>query len=73
MLYEFIVFGTGSHLNKRLTANAIGKIACSGYVGDKVRPGFAIKPGASGDITLKPGETNNESVLFAGDEAMKAQ
>ena len=37
---------------------------CSGYVGDKVRPVFAIKPGASGDITLKPGETNNEFIAW---------
>jgi outer membrane protein assembly factor BamB len=37
---------------------------CSGYVGDKVRPVFAIKPGASGDITLKPGETNNQFVAW---------
>ena len=38
---------------------------CSGYVGDKVRPVFAIKPGASGDITLKPGETNNEFIAWS--------
>lgn len=37
---------------------------CSGYVGDKVRPVFAIKPGAAGDITLKPGETNNEFIAW---------
>ena len=37
---------------------------CSGYVGDKVRPVFAIKAGASGDITLKPGETNNEFIAW---------
>ena len=37
---------------------------CSGYVGDKVRPVFAIKPGASGDISLKPGETNNEFIAW---------
>lgn len=36
----------------------------SGYVGDKVRPVFAIKPGASGDIGLKPGETNNAFVAW---------
>ncbi|HEV8542731.1 MAG TPA: serine/threonine protein kinase, partial [Verrucomicrobiae bacterium] len=33
-------------------------------VGDKVRPIFAIKPGATGDITLKPGETNNQSIAW---------
>lgn len=34
----------------------------SGYVGDKLHPLCAIRPGASGDITLKPGETNNEFI-----------
>lgn len=38
---------------------------CSGYVGDKTRPVYAIKPGASGDITLKPGETNNAFIAWA--------
>jgi hypothetical protein len=37
---------------------------CSGYVGDKARPVFAIKPGASGDISLKPGETNNAFIAW---------
>ena len=37
---------------------------CSGYVMDKARPVFAIKPGASGDVTLKPGETNSEFVAW---------
>ncbi|MBI3472675.1 MAG: PQQ-binding-like beta-propeller repeat protein [Candidatus Solibacter usitatus] len=36
----------------------------SGYVGDQVRPVFAIKPGAAGDISLKPGETSNASVAW---------
>lgn len=39
--------------------------ACSGYVGDKVRPVFAIKPGASGDISLKEGETQNEFIAWS--------
>ncbi len=37
---------------------------CSGYVGDKRRPVFAIKPGASGDISLQPGETNNDFIVW---------
>jgi outer membrane protein assembly factor BamB len=37
---------------------------CSGYVGDKVRPVFAIRPGATGDIGLKAGETNNAFVAW---------
>jgi len=36
----------------------------SGYVGDQVRPVFAVKPGASGDISLKEGETSNEFVAW---------
>jgi outer membrane protein assembly factor BamB len=36
----------------------------SGYVGDKVRPIFAIKPGASGDISLQSGETNNQFIAW---------
>jgi outer membrane protein assembly factor BamB len=37
----------------------------SGYVGDKLRPLYAIRPGAGGDITLKPGETNNEFIAWS--------
>jgi len=36
----------------------------SGYVGDKVRPIFAIKPGASGDITLESGESSNQFIAW---------
>jgi outer membrane protein assembly factor BamB len=37
----------------------------SGYTGDQARPVFAIKPGASGDITLKSGETSNAFVAWS--------
>ena len=37
---------------------------CSGYVGDKTRPVFAIRPGASGDISLKEEETSSEFVAW---------
>ena len=37
---------------------------CSGYVGDNTRPVFAIQPGAAGDISLKPGETNSEFIAW---------
>jgi outer membrane protein assembly factor BamB len=36
----------------------------SGYVGDQHRPVYAIKPGASGDISLKPGETSNDYIVW---------
>jgi outer membrane protein assembly factor BamB len=37
----------------------------SGYVGDKLRPLYAIRPGASGDITLQPGKTSNEFIVWS--------
>jgi outer membrane protein assembly factor BamB len=37
---------------------------CSGYVGDKIRPLYAIRPGASGDISLKEGETTNSFIAW---------
>jgi outer membrane protein assembly factor BamB len=37
----------------------------SGYVMDKLRPLYAIRPGASGDITLKEGETSNKFIVWS--------
>jgi outer membrane protein assembly factor BamB len=37
----------------------------SGYVGDPHRPAYAIRPGASGDISLKSGETSNEFIAWS--------
>lgn len=37
----------------------------SGYVGDSARPVYAVKPGADGDISLKPGETANAFVRWS--------
>jgi len=36
----------------------------SGYVGDQRRPVYAIHPGASGDISLKEGETSNQFIAW---------
>ncbi|MDO8793149.1 MAG: PQQ-binding-like beta-propeller repeat protein [Vicinamibacterales bacterium] len=36
----------------------------SGYPTDRTRPVVAIRPGASGDISLKPGETSNAFVAW---------
>ena len=36
----------------------------SGYVGDSLRPVYAIKPGAAGDISLAKGETSNDSIVW---------
>ena len=37
----------------------------SGYPGDALRPLYAIRPGASGDITLKAGETSNQFIAWS--------
>ena len=36
----------------------------SGYVGDKKRPLFAIRPGAQGDITLKDDQNSNQYIAW---------
>jgi len=36
----------------------------SGYVGDQHRPVYAVRPGASGDISLKEGETSNQFIAW---------
>ncbi len=36
----------------------------SGYVGDKKRPLFAIRPGAQGDISLKDDQTSNQYIAW---------
>jgi outer membrane protein assembly factor BamB len=37
----------------------------SGYVADPLRPAYAIRPGASGDISLAPGETSNAAIAWS--------
>ncbi len=36
----------------------------SGFIVDKTRPIYAIRPDASGDISLPPGQTNNASIAW---------
>jgi outer membrane protein assembly factor BamB len=36
----------------------------SGYVGDKSKPLYAIRPGAAGDISLPPGQTNSAAIAW---------
>lgn len=38
---------------------------CSGYVGDKNRPVFAVRPGGSGDISLKADETSSTFIAWS--------
>jgi len=41
----------------------------SGYVGDRRKPLFAIRPGAAGDISLEEGRVSNEYVAWCQKEA----
>ncbi len=41
----------------------------SGYVMDKLRPLYAIRPGATGDISLKEEETSNEFIAWTQRQA----
>ena len=41
----------------------------SGYVGDQIKPVYAIRPGASGDITLLSGQTSNSHIAWYQDSA----
>jgi outer membrane protein assembly factor BamB len=41
----------------------------SGYVMDKNKPMYAISPGATGDITLKAGETKNAFIVWKANTA----
>jgi outer membrane protein assembly factor BamB len=41
----------------------------SGYVADEKRPVFVVRPGASGDITLKDGKSSNEYIVWSQPQA----
>jgi outer membrane protein assembly factor BamB len=41
----------------------------SGYVMDKTRPIYAIRPGATGDISLKPGQTTSDQIAWSQNAA----
>ena len=36
----------------------------AGYTGDRQRPVYAIRPGATGDISLEPGQTSSEYIAW---------
>lgn len=62
LLYEF---GGGSSITIATPYTANGLLfVSSGYVLDKKRPIFAVRPGASGDISLGPDETSNQYVAW---------
>jgi outer membrane protein assembly factor BamB len=63
LLWELAV-GTSLHTPTPFAHDGILYVS-SGYFSDPKRPVFAIRPGASGDISLRPGETANAFVLWS--------
>ena len=47
-----------------LTANGLLYVM-SGYTASALRPAYAIRPGAAGDISLKPNETSNDYIVWS--------
>jgi hypothetical protein len=45
----------------------------SGHVGDKKRPIYAIKPGATGDISLAEGQTSNQWIAWSAPQGCALQ
>jgi outer membrane protein assembly factor BamB len=44
-------------------------ILSSGYVGDRSKPIYAVRPGATGDISLKPGERSSSHIAWCAENA----
>jgi outer membrane protein assembly factor BamB len=42
-----------------------GWLTCAGCIGDALRPAYAIRPGASGDTSLKTRETSNAAIAWS--------
>ncbi len=67
LLYEF---GGGSSITIATPYSQHGLLyVSSGYIGDRKRPIFAIRPGGSGDISLAPEETSNKSIAWCQKQA----
>jgi outer membrane protein assembly factor BamB len=67
LLYEF---GGGSSITIATPYSKFGMLyVSSGYILDRKKPIFAIKPGASGDISLKSDETSNDYVAWCQKQA----
>ena len=67
LLYEF---GGCSSITIATPYSKFGLLyVSSGYILDKRRPVFAIRPGATGDISLSEGESSNEYIAWSQKEA----
>ena len=64
LLWELTGMSTHRRSRRRSPRHGLLYVS-SGYPGDPLRPVYAIRPGASGDISLKPGETSNEYIAWS--------
>lgn len=63
-------FGGMSSITIPTPFSAFGMVfISSGYVGDDLRPVYAVKPGGNGDISLKTGEASNAFVAWSQRQA----
>ena len=67
LLWEF--GGMSSHVIPTPFAGPGLLYVTSGYINTDVRPLFAIRPGASGDITLQENQNSNEFIVWRQKEA----
>ena len=63
LLWEFDGKMSGLVIPSPFAADGLLYIT-SGYVGDQHRPTYAVKPGASGDITLKADQKSNDFIAW---------
>jgi hypothetical protein len=63
LLWQFTGMSTFA-VPSPLAANGLLYVM-SGYSASALRPAYAIRPGASGDITLKPNETSNDYIVWS--------
>jgi outer membrane protein assembly factor BamB len=67
LLYEF---GGGSSITIATPYSKFGLLyVSSGYILDRKKPLFAIRPGASGDISLTGDQTSNETIAWCQKQA----
>jgi outer membrane protein assembly factor BamB len=64
-LWRIVIPGTTMPTPSAFSANGMLYVGTGAQGGDASRPFFAIRPGASGDISLKPEETSNTFIAWS--------
>jgi outer membrane protein assembly factor BamB len=64
-LWRIVIPGTTMPTPSAFSANGMLYVGTGAQGGDASRPFFAIRPGASGDVSLMPGETSNQFIAWS--------